>query len=70
MVVSIPRTVATIWSDLQIAADFAYWTRMLNGLGVTARGERLRPVAGGNGAGCQTRTDDLMLTRQLLYQLS
>ncbi len=22
------------------------------------------------GAGCQTRTDDLMLTRQLLYQLS
>ena len=24
----------------------------------------------GNGAGCQTRTGDLMLTRQLLYQLS
>ena len=28
------------------------------------------PEIGGVGAGCQTRTGDLMLTRQLLYQLS
>ena len=32
---------AEIFEVNQIAAHFAYWTRMLNGLGVTADGERI-----------------------------
>ena len=32
---------AEIFEVNQIAAHFAYWTRMLNGLGVTAEGERI-----------------------------
>ena len=32
---------AQIFEVNQIAANFAYWSRMLNGLGVTARGERI-----------------------------
>ena len=32
---------AEIFEVNQIAANFAYWTRMLNGLGVTAQGERI-----------------------------
>ena len=32
---------AQIFEVNQIAANFAYWTRMLNGLGVTAHGERI-----------------------------
>ena len=32
---------AGVFEVNQIVANFAYWTRMLNGLGVTARGERI-----------------------------
>ena len=32
---------AQIFEVNQIAANFAYWTRVLNGLGVTAQGERI-----------------------------
>ena len=35
-----------------------------------AGGGSAAALPGRNGAGCQTRTDDLMLTRQLLYPLS
>ena len=32
---------AEIFEVNQIAANFAYWSRMLNGLGVKAHGERI-----------------------------
>ena len=49
--------------------------RRLRGLGCSARGSAARAARavlfqGLYGAGCRTRTDDLPLTRRLLYQLS
>src|SRR4249919_2306167 len=41
-----------------------------NRASVTSTGDLLRCTGGGAGAGSQNRTDDLPLTRRLLYQLS